>query len=201
MNNKKTSFFAGDFTRLAYRFALIFALIVPLADTVLISPACGAVLANVGDGVLYEILSRLSELAVTAAFLSMCALVVCAVFADLRALALRLLLLEGLSFIFIGVLLKSAMLWVCAALDECLFTELGSFALSNYTLAQINDQLLVWWSMISCFMNVLMLCVVVLALGLVIVVVVSSPPQEQRPSVKLITIHNTKNRDSALFIG
>lgn len=157
MNNKKTSFFSGDFEKLSYKLALVFALIIPLADTLVLSPLSGTILANIGDGVLYEIFSKLSELAVTVAFLAMCALIVCAVFAGKTRLAAILFLIEGLSFVFIAVLLKSGVLWLNAALDEYLLSELGTFALSNYTLTQLSDEHLVLWSMISYFINIVML--------------------------------------------
>lgn len=163
MSNKKTSFFSGGFEKLAYRLSIVFALIVPLADTLLLSPLCGILLANVGDGVLYEIISKLSELLVTVAFLAQCAVIVCAVFAGQNKLAAKLFWIEGLSFVFIAVFLKSGVLWLSAVIDEYLLSELGTFALSNYTLSQINDELLVWWSMISYFMNVIMLTFVMTA--------------------------------------
>ncbi len=160
MKNKKRPFFSGNFEKLSHKLALVFALIIPLADTFFLSPLCGTILANIGDGVLYEIISKLSELVVTVAFLSQCALIVCAVFAGANKLAFKLLLAEGLSFVFIAVFLKSAVLWLNAVIDEYLLSEFGSFALSNYTLAQMSDDLLVWWSMISYFMNIIMLTVV-----------------------------------------
>jgi len=71
--------------------------------------------------------------------------------------------IEVLSFLFLVVLLKTAVLWISAVIDEYILSGLGTFVLSNYTLAQMHDELLLWWAMISYFMNVLMLLVVMCA--------------------------------------
>ncbi|MBP3333836.1 MAG: hypothetical protein J6M35_07310 [Clostridia bacterium] len=164
MNNRKnSSFFSGSFAKLAVRFTLLFALIIPLVDALLLSPLCDTVLANIGEGILYEMVGKISELVVTTAFLAECAVIVCCVFAGQNKLAAKLFWIEGLSFLFLVVMLKPAVLWVNAAIDEYLLSEIGTFMLSNYTLSQIHDELLLWWAMISYFMNVLMLTVVMCA--------------------------------------
>ncbi len=164
MNNKKiSSFFSGSFSKLAMRFTILFAVIVPIADAFVLSPICDTVLANIGDGILYEVLGKISELAVTSAFLAQCAIIVCCIFAGYNKLAARLFWIEGLSFLFLVVLLKPAVLWINAVIDEYILSGLGVFMLSNYTLAQMHDDLLIWWAMISYFMNVLMLLVVMIA--------------------------------------
>ncbi len=163
MNSKKTNFFEGSFEKLAMRLTLLLAFIIPLADAIILSPFCEILLANIGDGVLYEIFSKLSELIVTTAFLSVCALTVCALFAGKTKLASKIFWLEIISFIFLVVLLKPFVLWFNAFLDEYIFASIGTFALSNYTLAQIRGEMLVWWAMISLFMNVLMLALIMVA--------------------------------------
>ncbi len=163
MSNKISSFFSGSFSKLATRFTILFALIIPLADALLLSPICDTILANIGDGILYEVFSKLSELAVTTAFLAQCALIVCCVFAHENKLASRLFWIEALSFLFLVVLLKPFVLWLYAVIDEYVLSGLGTFVLSNYTLTQMHDEMLVWWAMISYFMNVLMLMVVMCA--------------------------------------
>ena len=164
MSNKKvSSFFSGSFSKLAMRFTILFAIIIPLVDAIVLSPLCDTILANVGDGILYEVLSKVSELAVTTAFLAQCAVIVCCIFAGENKLAARIFWIESLSFLFLVVLLKPAVLWLYAVIDECILSGLGTFVLSNYTLSQMHDELLVWWAMISYFMNVLMLMVVMCA--------------------------------------
>ena len=138
----------------------MFAIIIPIVDALVLSPLCDTILANIGDGILYEILSKVSELAVTTAFLAQCAVIVCCIFARENKLAVRIFWIESLSFLFLVVLLKPAVLWICAAIDEYILSELGTFVLSNYTLFQMHNELLGWWAMISYFMNVLMLMVV-----------------------------------------
>lgn len=159
-DTKKAPFFSGDFDRLAYRLTLIFALIVPALDTLILSPLSTAILANsIGGVVLYEIFSSIGELAVTCAFLCQCTLIVCAALADKKRLALRLFLLEALSFLMI-IIVKPLVLWANAAIDEYFLSGIGSFALSDLTLSQIENELLVQWAAISYLMNVLTLLVV-----------------------------------------
>ena len=162
-NNKISSFFSGSFAKLAMRFTILFAVIVPIADAIVLSPLCDTVLANIGDGILYEVLTKASELAVTTAFLALCAVIVCCIFAGNNKLAARIFWIEALSFLFLVVLLKPFVLWLNALIDEYILSGLGTFVISNYTLSQMHDELLIWWAMISYFMNVLMLLVVMCA--------------------------------------
>lgn len=159
-SNKIKAIFAGDFDKLAIKLSVVFALILPLCDVLVLSPLCEIILANIGEGILFEMMLSFEGLVGTAAFLCQCTLIVCAVLASRTALGAKLLLFEGLSFIFIGVFLKSAVFWLSAVIDEYILADIGVFALSNYTLATIEEGLLVWWSMISYFLNALMLTLI-----------------------------------------
>ena len=104
MSNKKvSSFFSGSFSKLAMRFTILFAIIIPIVDALVLSPLCDTILANIGDGILYEILSKVSELAVTTAFLAQCAVIVCCIFARENKLAVRIFWIESLSFLFLVI--------------------------------------------------------------------------------------------------
>ena len=47
MSNKKvSSFFSGSFSKLAMRFTILFAIIIPLVDAIVLSPLCDTILAS-----------------------------------------------------------------------------------------------------------------------------------------------------------
>lgn len=141
MNSKKTSFFAGYFDKLAWRLTLVFALIVPLACTIFLSPFVGMLQANnFGGEVVYEILRQLSALLANVAFFAECAVIICCMLARKDALAWKLFWCETVSLLAIAVFLKRGVFWLSAVIDEFLLSEIGNFALSNYTLAHIRGE-------------------------------------------------------------
>ncbi len=159
MNNKKTSFFSGNFEKLALKLTLIFALIVPLVCTLFLSPFTGMLQANgVGNEVFYEILVQISSLLASTAFFAECAVIICCMLAQKKKLAWRLFWTEALLLLFIAVFLKRGVLWLNALIDEYILSELGSFALSNYTLAHIGgEHPIAETSMIPAFFDIITL--------------------------------------------
>lgn len=160
--SNKSPFFSGNFDKLAYRLTLLFALVIPAAETLVLEPLSTVLLANgIGGAIFYELFSRVCDLALTAAFLCQCTLIVCAVFADKRRLAARLFWIEAVSFLAV-VIVKPLVLWINAMIDEYVLLGIGDFVLSDLTLAQIEDNLLAVWAVFSNLMNVLMLFAVML---------------------------------------
>ncbi len=141
MNSKKTPFFSGNFDRLAWRLTLLFALIIPLVCTIVISPFTGMLQANsFGNAVVYEILIQISALLASVAFFAQCAVVICCTLAKRDSLAWKLFWCEIASLLLIAVFLKRGVLWLGAVIDEFVLSEIGSFAISNYTLAHIRGE-------------------------------------------------------------
>lgn len=159
MNSKKISFFVGDFDKLARRLTLVFAIFVPLACTLVISPFVGMLRANsFGNEVVYEILTQISALLASVSFFAQCAVIICCMMAEKSALAWKLFWCESVSLLAIAVFLKRGVLWLGAVIDEFVLSELGSFALSNYTLAHIRgEHPMAETSMLPAFLDLLAL--------------------------------------------
>lgn len=159
MKSNKKTFFDGNFDTLAWRFTLIFALEVPLVCTLFLSPAVGTLRANNwGDEVIFEILTQLSSLLASTAFLAQSALIICCLLARKGRLAWTLAFIEAISLVVIAVFLKRLSLLFTAWIDEVLLSEIGSFALSNYTLAHIHgEHPMAETSMLPAFLDVLAL--------------------------------------------
>lgn len=159
MSNKKTSFFSGDFEKLALKLTLIVALIIPLVCTLFLSPFIGMLQANsAGNEVLYEILVQFSSLLASTAFFAECAVIVCLMLAQKTKLAWKLFWIQAILLLFVAVFLKRGVLWLNALIDEYVLSEIGSFVLSNYTLAHIEgEHPIAETSMIPAFLDVLAL--------------------------------------------
>lgn len=114
------------------RFTLLLALIVPLADALVIFPLRQIILANSsGTGVLYQLFFQLTELLNLAAFFLLLALAIyCAVADSTRTLG-RILALHGISSIFIVILLRMGIYYLLAWMDSVLMLP---FELCNQTL-------------------------------------------------------------------
>ncbi|MBE6618239.1 MAG: hypothetical protein E7626_00475 [Ruminococcaceae bacterium] len=168
MNGKKNSIFAGDFDRIAWGYTLVFALIVPLVCTLILSPFVGMLQANnFGGEVVYEILRQLSALLANVAFFAECAVIICCMLARKDALAWKLFWCEVASLLVIAVFLKRGVLWLGAVIDEFVLSEIGSFAISNYTLAHIHgEHPMAETSMLPAFLDV---CALVFALSVGVV--------------------------------
>lgn len=113
------------------RFTLLLALIAPLIDTLVIFPLRQIVLANLGAGVFFQIVFQATELFNLVAFFLLLALAVyCAIAGSLRTVG-RIVALNGISSIFVVVLLRLLLYYLMAWIDSGYFLP---FDLSNQTL-------------------------------------------------------------------
>lgn len=144
--------------RFLKRLALLFAFVPPLADTLILFPIMQAVLANYGQGVLYQLLSVISQLLGLCGFFAIVALAVYCVFADAISALGRAFALQGISYLVSAVLLRTLMLWLLAFINDTLRPV---FAVSNYTLGYWTDSdgMMLIWAAISLFINVIVMMV------------------------------------------
>lgn len=138
------------------RSALLFSFLPPLADTLILFPLMQMVLANGGDGVVYQILSVISQLIGLAGFFAIIALSVYCVFADAMSALGRAIALQGISYLVSTVLLRTLMFWLLALVNDTLRPV---YAISNYTLSYWTDSsgMMLIWSALSFFINAVML--------------------------------------------
>lgn len=146
--------------------ALLFAFVPPLADSLILFPLTQIALANGGTGVIYQILSAASQVISIGGFFAAVSLAVYCVFADALSALGRIFALQGISFLLSVVFLRTFMLWFLALIDDALHPVI---ALSNYTLYTVtsDDGMMLIWSAISLFTNV----IVLMALMLIVVAV------------------------------
>lgn len=166
--------------RFLKKLALLIAFIPPLADSLILFPLTQIALANGGTGVIYQILSTVSQIVSLGGFFAAVALAVYCIFADALSALGRVFALQGISFLVSVVFLRTFMLWFLALIDDALHLVL---ALSNYTLYTVtsdNGMMLVW-SAISLFTNV----VVLMALMLIVVAVALLLRRKQNTRIPL----------------
>lgn len=152
------------------KLAMLFACLPPLADALILYPLLQIVLANTGNGILYQILSALSQIINLTGFFAVASLsVYCALASALSALG-RVLALQGIAYLVLTVLLRTLVQWLLAFLDS---TFVLPFAFSNFTLQMLteSDNMMLIWSAVQLFINVILmmvLLVIVVAITLVI---------------------------------
>lgn len=144
--------------RFLKKLALLIAFLPPLADAIVLYPLTQIALANLGAGVLYQLLSALSQLVSISGFFAAVALAVYCVYADALSALGRVFALQGIAYLTSVVLLRTLVQWLLALLDDKLSL---SFALSNFTLNTLteSDGMMLIWSAISLFTNVILLMV------------------------------------------
>ncbi len=148
--------------RFLKKLALILAFLPPLIDTLIFFPLQQITLANLGAGVLYQILSVASQLLNLSSFFAIVALAVYCVYADDLSALGRVFALQGISYLSAVVLLRTFVYWALAVLDDTFI--LGSFSFCNLTLQKLTDSggMMLIWSAISLFINVIMLILLLL---------------------------------------
>lgn len=191
MNNKRSTLVlseGGD--RLLKKAALLVAFLPPLADSLVIYPLTQIALANLGTGVLYQLLTVLSQLVSISGFFVAVAIAVYCVFADAFSALGRVFALQGISYLVSVVLLRTLIQWLLALIDS---TFVFPFAFSNFTLNTIteNDGMMLVWSAISLFVNVILLMV----LMTVIVGIALLLRRRARDSVTLETLAESKQEN------
>lgn len=167
---KPPALFTPAADRFLKKIALLFAFIPPLADTLILFPLTQMALANSGEGVLYQILATTSQLLNLSGFFVIAALAIYCAFADAFSALGRAFALQGISYLFSMVLLRTFIVWLSALIDNKLQPV---FALSNFTLNYLtdNDGMMLIWSAISFFINSIMLMallVIVVAIALLL---------------------------------
>lgn len=113
------------------RFTLWLALIAPLIDTLVIFPLRQIVLANVGAGVLFQLIFQATELLNLVAFFLLMALAVYAALAGANRVLGRIVALHGVASLFIVILLRLGFYCLMAWIDA---QYILPFDLCNQTL-------------------------------------------------------------------
>ena len=117
------------------RFALLLALVAPLIDTLLIFPLRQILLANLGTGILYQVLYYATEAFNLLVFFLLLALAVYSAIANSPKTLGRIVALHGISSIFIVVLLRMGLYYLMAWAD---YQLLFPFDLCNQTLNSLT---------------------------------------------------------------
>lgn len=111
--------------------------LIPLAlEIIVLFPILQIVNANIGSGVLYQILSVVSRMLNLAGYFAAIALSIYCVFADALGALGRTFALQSLFRLFFEVILRTFLLWLLALIDSNLRT---SIAISNFTLNSLTE--------------------------------------------------------------
>lgn len=118
------------------KLALLIALIPLAVEIVVLFPILQIVNANIGNGVLYQILSVASRILNLTGYFAAIALSVYCVFADALGALGRTFALQSLFRLLFEVVLRTFLLWLLAVIDNALHP---SIALSNFTLNSLTE--------------------------------------------------------------
>lgn len=118
------------------KIALIASVLPLAAEFLILFPLIQIVSANLGDGVLYQILAVTSRMLNLAGFFGAIALSVYCVFADALSALGRVFALQSIFRLLAEVGLRTFLLWLLALINDSLRP---SVALSNYTLNSLTE--------------------------------------------------------------
>lgn len=173
------------------KLAVIIAFLPPLIDSLILFPLTQIVAANYGTHIIYQILSVLSQLMNLAGFFAAVALAVYCVFANALSALGRVIALQGIAYLSAVVVLRTFILWLLALIDDKL--RLG-FSFSNYTLNSLleSDGMMLIWSAISLFLNIIMLM-------LLIVIIVGIALLLRRKHIDSLSLNALADNDDGLL--